>query len=117
MDNKKTRCSVCGAQMKTSFNKKTGKPFDVQMCCDTCMMKAFRIVCEALKKGVRPEFFGSRLKDVKQKRGKNLTPEERHKIVRMYIEGMSQAQIARILGKSPSLINKVIKREWEAHKW
>lgn len=116
MDNNITKCSVCGAVMETSVDLSTGKPFRVQMCSDACMWKAFGIVTRALKKGVRPNF-KQKEKAKNKGRGRNVIAEERHQIVKMYIDGMTKAEIARKIGRSPALVGQVLRKEWTNNGW
>lgn len=116
MDNSFTKCSVCGAVMETSVDLSTGKPFRVQMCSDACMWEAFGIVTRALKKGVRPNF-KQKEADKRGGRGRNLTPKERYQIVKMYIDGMTKAEIARKIGRSPALVGQVLRKEWANNEW
>lgn len=115
MNNNTTKCSICGAPMKVSLELCSGKPYRVQMCSEACMKEAFRIVTSAIRKGVRPQYPGD--KSNKITRGRKLTEEERFQIVKMHIDGMKQADIARKIGRSPTIVSRVLKEEWNAKKW
>lgn len=103
--NKTTECSVCGKTMKVRIDPTSKRPYEVQMCSDSCMWEAFGIVTSALERGVKPNYRGASIRKKYKRLDANIVQE----IMELYYKGYPQKAIAAQVETTQPVVSRVIK--------